>query len=197
MLVTGSPFPPYTPTHVDENAKPVYGDLDTASEEVNSYCLWYDVNTVQHRDDDMPAEVSYDGGAEFYIHGVLHRVNGYAKIYGDDLMKKWNSFWLYGIDLRKDAFLKVHRWAIKYNIPLWVAVIAELHQVDLDKNSEETVESEWFLNNAPLEWILRFWGVDAKDWNHGKFSEKRSTYTELISGVGRVITHEKDGADCC
>lgn len=127
--------------------------------------VWYS-NSLQHRDEDLPAKIGFLEGKNkpnqftFFKKGIHHRVSDYAYIGEHSHVKGREAikeFSLYGHTLTEDEFFSVHADAIKYRIPLWVALCKTVFGLDLDAMGD-SVEDFSLLSEYPSEWVAKIIG---------------------------------------
>lgn len=194
MLVVDTPFPPYKPVEVSLGGFPDVGETETATYHPSEgYWLWYSEG-ILHRDGDLPAVVNETTGHEFFKAGVRHRINGYARILRG---KHWTQektvkgdFFLYGLRLYEERFHKVNRWAIQHSIPLWVAVVAEIHSINLDEMDSTLLLGDLDFNKLPVSWVLKTLGIVATESYWDTTQKRHKPFSLFVSEMERVIACE-------
>lgn len=187
MLIVNSPFPPYSPVEVNFGVPAKVGDASTGTLTNNGTTVWYDDEGLIHRGNDLPAIVGPDGSCDFIVHGVSHRINGYASFYSDSFLGSKGRTYLYGMPLTLTEFNKVNAYSIMYQIPLWVSVLAEKVKFNLPDLGEPTPEIFEAFNNAPAEWVLKIWEGSAKEsslYIHRNIDD-------FLAGIRRVVQSER------
>jgi len=70
--------------------------------------IWRNKDGQVHRDDDLPAMTYSNGNKYFYKDGKLHRLNGPAIIYQEDILVA--EYWINGVQLTEDEFNESKDW---------------------------------------------------------------------------------------
>lgn len=197
MLIVDSPFPPYAPVNVNVRTEP---NLDKST----AHNSWYHYITgvthnqwlkegVKHREGDLPAEVNSDDSCVFYINGVKHRVNGIADIMPARKHGANGRFWLYGYTLNEREFSRVNRYAIKHELPLWVAVMAEAFSFKFNDLDELAVSTRKALDSFPdmnAVWLAKLWDVPVS-WTHSSLLLPWLGLSDFLAQIDVVVKHEK------
>lgn len=192
MLIVDSPFPPYSPIEVDVFAEPKIGNLDTASKgfvDGSMRWKWANDKGLLHREGDYPALWRENQWCQFYKCGVKHRLNGYAITFAGRESGVHGAFYLYGGFFNKDDFQAVNATAIKYSIPLYIAVLAHYFKVKIDDFVESTVWKSGMLKTIPVEWLLKLWNVDER--NFVQISYNDLTFEYFVKSMQQVVDYEQ------
>lgn len=195
MLIVDSPFPPYSPVEVDPVAFVDVGNIagyDQSYSARNTVTWWFQNSSLlPHRDDDCPAIIRSDDSFVFYQAGVKHRFKGTAEAVLIDGHHHFN-FYLYGYAVSQTAFEAINSFAIKHELPLWVAVMANCFSYvfeDLDEVTLRTKEAFAGMPNLNATWLTKLWDVPS-DWWTG-FREDRMMVNDFVEVIERVVAHEK------
>lgn len=194
MLVVDTPFPPYKPIFIEPNVEPDIGDLLSATKvnSINHIALWFNEKGLIHRDGDLPAEVAPDGYCVYYKEGLKHRIHGWAVVREGRKQGVKGHYQLYGKPLNDSTFEKCNLLAIKYGLPLWVTLLGSRVDLDFEKDglAELTAGLSESLNEMPLSWLLKTWGVRPDDLVFG--SMENPSFKRQLDSMAAVIKYEKE-----
>lgn len=157
---------------------------------IESEKLFWAVDGKKHRDGDLPSEIwrsPHDRGFIFEKKGHLHRFNEAAEIQIDNDGTVDKEFYLYGANLGEEQFLTVHEEAIKYDVPLWVALTRSLFNLNFDDKKLLDSLNENMVT-LPVDWVLHSLDLNNEKWlQTGFFDEEK----DVVSCIGDLVKYEK------
>lgn len=181
------------------------GELHAYDPDTGATIHLWTKNGEYHRGGDKPAYITSGGSCWFLVEGIKHRVNGAASIIAAKdsrtvtVLRTYvenKTFYLYGYLADKHVFRHIHTVAIKYELPLWVAVFGDLfrdkskaNELSLEAFASEATKIMKIAPNVNVAWFAKLWGLspDTIVWN----SSTEVLASSFLKNMQKIVEAEK------